>query len=418
MTDIAVRVTNLSKRYYIGQRQKYYTLRDSLVESLNSIVRGSIFRKRLESAEALWALRNVSLEIEHGAVIGIVGRNGAGKSTFLKILSRITEPTEGSIELHGRVGSLLEVGTGFNQELTGRENIFLNGAILGMKRTEIERKFDEIVEFAEVEKFIDTPVKRYSSGMYMRLAFSVAAHLEPEILLVDEVLAVGDISFQQRCLGKMGEVAGAGRTVLFVSHNLNAIWSLCPKTVWLDRGIVKAYGDTSQVMSDYRTSMRIANANTIRIDANNRSGTGRIRITDISLAGEGSQNSEVLSCGKPATLILDFVAEENLSNVEVNLLVVNEREVRLFALTNTILDQQFSNLPQSGKFICDIPKLPLLPGEYYLHFSCLVRGELADKALFATRFTVAEGDYYGTGKLPNRNISGDMLVDYDWRLEC
>jgi len=224
MNDVAIRVENLGKLYHLGKRERYRTLRDTLVASIAAPFR------RLRSGpsssggpETIWALKDVSFEVKHGEVIGIIGRNGAGKSTLLKILSRITEPTEGQATISGRVGSLLEVGTGFHPELTGRDNIFLNGAILGMKKAEIERKFDEIVAFAEVERFIDTPVKHYSSGMYVRLAFAVAAHLEPEILIVDEVLAVGDVAFQKKCLGKMGEASRSGRTVLFVSHNMAAV---------------------------------------------------------------------------------------------------------------------------------------------------------------------------------------------------
>ena len=252
MSDAAIRVAGLGKLYRLGKRDRYRTLRETLVETFTAPFR--LLRSGLSpdgEPETLWALRNVSFEVGHGEVIGIIGRNGAGKSTLLKILSRITEPTEGSAEIHGRVGSLLEVGTGFHPELTGRENIFLNGAILGMKRSEILRKFDEIVAFAELEKFIDTPVKHFSSGMYMRLAFAVAAHLEPEILMVDEVLAVGDAEFQKKCLGKMGEVARQGRTVMFVSHNLTAVATLCQKAVWLNHGNVVSLGPTTGVIAEY-----------------------------------------------------------------------------------------------------------------------------------------------------------------------
>jgi len=258
MSDIAIRVESLSKQYHIGKKQeKYKTLRDTLTDALISPFRraGKLLRGQATGAaeldETIWALKDISFEVKRGEVVGIIGRNGAGKSTLLKILSRITEPTEGYAEIHGRVGSLLEVGTGFHQELTGRENIYLNGAILGMKRAEIERKFDEIVAFSEVEKFIDTPVKHYSSGMYLRLAFAVAAHLEPEILLVDEVLAVGDAAFQKKCIGKMGNVAQEGRTVLFVSHNMGAITQLCGRALWLEEGRLKLTGASSDVVASY-----------------------------------------------------------------------------------------------------------------------------------------------------------------------
>lgn len=258
MSDIAIRVEGLSKQYRIGARQeRYKALRDCLTEAMAAPFRraASLLRGQATGAaelnETIWALRDVSFEVKQGEVIGVIGRNGAGKSTLLKILSRITEPTKGYAEIYGRVGSLLEVGTGFHPELTGRENIFLNGAILGMRRREIERKFDEIVAFAEIEKFIDTPVKHYSSGMYVRLAFAVAAHMEPKILIVDEVLAVGDYEFQKKCLGRMEDVGKAGRTILFVSHNMVAIDSLCSKCIYLESGKVKLIDETAKVVPLY-----------------------------------------------------------------------------------------------------------------------------------------------------------------------
>jgi lipopolysaccharide transport system ATP-binding protein len=259
MSDLAIRVENLGKRYRIGETvERYQTLRENLVNLATKPLRS--MRSRWANGDSamanttIWALRGVSFEVQRGQVLGVIGRNGAGKSTLLKVLSRVTEPTEGYAEIHGRVGSLLEVGTGFHPELTGRENIYLNGAILGMKRAEIERKFDEIVAFSGVEKFIDTPVKRYSSGMYLRLAFAVAAHLEPEILVVDEVLAVGDAEFQRKCLGKMSDVARAGRTVLFVSHNMSAILRLTEESILLDKGRIVLRGPTPKVVDTYMAS--------------------------------------------------------------------------------------------------------------------------------------------------------------------
>ena len=264
MSEMAIRVENLSKQYRIGHQQNgpfsYKSLRDTLAEAFISPFRraGKLLRGEAygaaEMSETIWALKDVSFEVKRGEVVGIIGRNGAGKSTLLKILSRITEPTEGQVAIYGRVSSLLEVGTGFHPELTGRENIYLNGAILGMRRAEIERQFDKIVAFAEVDKFLNTPVKHYSSGMYLRLAFAVAAHLEPEILLVDEVLAVGDAAFQKKCLGKMENVAQEGRTVLFVSHNMGAIDSLCESCFWLDDGTLKLQGRTNEVIDTYMLS--------------------------------------------------------------------------------------------------------------------------------------------------------------------
>ena len=253
MGNIAIRVEGLSKKYKIGaMRHRHDTLRDHLMEGLKSAFRRN--SRRHFSDETFWALKDVSFEVGHGEVVGIIGRNGAGKSTLLKILCHITEPTHGRAEIYGRVGSLLEVGTGFDRELTGRENIYLNGAILGMKKAEIERKFDEIVEFAGVEKFIDTPLKRYSSGMHVRLGFAVAAHLETEILFIDEVLAVGDIVFQKRCLNTMQEAGKQGRTVIFISHDMSAITRLCGRTILLNEGRVLGNGPSRQIVSDYLNS--------------------------------------------------------------------------------------------------------------------------------------------------------------------
>jgi lipopolysaccharide transport system ATP-binding protein len=246
MNDLAIRAEDLSKQFRIGAYRGYRTLREQIVERVTSL------RRRTRADEStIWALKDVSFEITSGDVVGIIGANGAGKSTLLKILSRITEPTDGRVEIHGRVGSLLEVGTGFHHELTGRENVYLNGAILGMRKSEIERNFDAIVAFSETAKFIDTPVKHYSTGMQMRLAFAVAAHLQPEILIIDEVLAVGDTAFQKKCLGKMREVATAGRTVLFVSHNMGAVANLCTSALWLQEGRVVMRGPAQETIAAY-----------------------------------------------------------------------------------------------------------------------------------------------------------------------
>src|SRR5262245_27578419 len=284
MGNVALRADMLSKRYTIaGEHPPYRTLRDDLTALVNWP-----FRRHHRAAEetgAFWALKDVSLEIGQGEVVGIIGRNGAGKSTLLKIFSRVTEPTSGSAEIQGRVGSLLEVGVGFHGELTGRENIHLSGAILGMKRAEIARKFDEIVSFAEVEKFIDTPVKHYSSGMYVRLAFAVAAHLEPEILLIDEVLAVGDVAFQKKCLGKMKAVAKQGRTILFVSHYMPVIESLCTLAYRLDGGRLVQSGMTQEVVDAYLSSVPAADNASIRLRKDRR-GTGKLRFTDMDVRSE------------------------------------------------------------------------------------------------------------------------------------
>lgn len=292
MNRIVIRARNVGKRYRIGEREQYGALRDILsgwmsaprryLQSLSKDShRGS--PQRIQSDQLLWALQDVSFDIEQGEILGVIGRNGAGKSTLLKILSRITKPTVGSVKLRGRIGSLLEVGTGFHPELTGRENIFLNGAVLGMKRAETIRKFDEIVSFAEMEKFIDTPVKRYSSGMYMRLAFAVAAHLETDIVMIDEVLAVGDAAFQKKCLGKMGEVANEGRTVLFVSHNMNAIQRLCPRTILLEQGKLVAQGETANILKNYLHRSQVENTPSSWVDVSHmrRRGTKEVQVVSV-----------------------------------------------------------------------------------------------------------------------------------------
>jgi lipopolysaccharide transport system ATP-binding protein len=323
MSDVVITVENLSKRYLVGhqtaRRERYTALRDVIGREARNFARKAVdlMRGRQvvqgDRVEEFWALRDVSFEVRCGEVLGIIGRNGAGKSTLLKVLSRITEPTKGRVTLRGRVASLLEVGTGFHPELTGRENIFLNGAILGMKQSEIRRKFDEIVAFAEVEKFLDTPVKRYSSGMYVRLAFAVAAHLEPEILVVDEVLAVGDAEFQKKCLGKMSEVARGGRTILFVSHNISAISSLCSTGLLLREGHVLYFGDVDGCIRRYDESKRSLNSSewirpaTLPIES--------LGFTRITIVLDGKQPSHVLriSCSfsgerthKPAIVAFDI----------------------------------------------------------------------------------------------------------------
>ncbi len=294
-----IEVKNISKRYEIGARQSYGSLREEVMDSVKSV-----FRKGPAADEnSIWALRDVSFTVNEGEVLGIIGRNGAGKSTLLKVLSRITEPTEGTITMRGRVASLLEVGTGFHPELTGRENIFLNGSLLGMTNKEIRAKFDEIVAFSEIEKFLDTPVKRYSSGMYVRLAFAVAAHLEPEILIIDEVLAVGDAAFQKKCLGKMGDVAKGGRTVLFVSHNMGAVRKLCSKAVHLDKGRVENYGDCETVISDYLKGAQGVSAE-VSCPPGQKSSVGAATRLSFS-ANDGTPRAQ-FRIGEPWLITLDF----------------------------------------------------------------------------------------------------------------
>ncbi|MBW1999563.1 MAG: ABC transporter ATP-binding protein [Deltaproteobacteria bacterium] len=333
MGNIAIKVENLSKQYRIGAKEGYKTFRETLIDSakapftrIGRATRSALNRMRFaekstgstvsgqrsSSEQTIWALKDVSFDVKQGEVVGIIGRNGAGKSTLLKVLSKITEPTTGRVELRGRVGSLLEVGTGFHPELTGHENVYLYGAILGMDRWEVTRKFDEIIAFAELEKFVDTPVKRYSSGMYMRLAFAVAAHLEPEILLVDEVLAVGDAAFQKKCLGKMGDVSREGRTVLFVSHNMQAVQSLCKTAIRLDIGQVVSIGESRSIVSSYLTELGEMSSEKSWPE-DQAPGTDEFRLIGIRVSDEGGKSSGIYSSSRDIIVEMRFVVNTSHS---------------------------------------------------------------------------------------------------------
>lgn len=321
MSNTVIKVENLSKKYVIAHQEQgvysYKTLRGAITNTASSLAGALKLRGKKEAPtqEEFWALKNVSFEIQEGDRIGIIGRNGAGKSTLLKVLSRITEPTTGSIRIKGRVASLLEVGTGFHPELTGRENIFLNGAILGMSKVEIQRKFDEIVAFAEIEKFLDTPVKRYSSGMYVRLAFAVAAHLEPEILIVDEVLAVGDATFQKKCLGKMGEVAEGGRTIIFVSHNMQAVRRLCSRAIYLERGVSKEINNVEEAIQRYSAQSSMSTFDVDLDSMRRNSGFGeQARLLRLRLALDTN-----FSYGEPLELIFTVQCFQKVSNLAVGI---------------------------------------------------------------------------------------------------
>jgi lipopolysaccharide transport system ATP-binding protein len=356
-----ISVHNLSKQYRIGVRETYGTLRDALVGAVRAPF-SRLSANGRAAPETIWALRDVNFEVAPGEVVGIIGRNGAGKSTLLKILSRITEPTTGRVELFGRVGSLLEVGTGFHPELTGRENVFLNGAILGMGRSEIEQKFDEIVSFAEIERFLDTPVKRYSSGMYTRLAFAVAAHLEPEILVVDEVLAVGDVQFQRKCLGKMDEVAREGRTVLFVSHNMTAIQSLCRRAILLESGQKVADGEAGEVVSKYLKLFVGAKHEQQWDDPDTAPGTDAVRLRLARVVPEDGSFLREITVRTP--LKLEFQYWNFLPGTEQNL------TVHVFNIDGTCV---FASGSAANKFrtgivrgVCHIPANLLNDGTYRL----------------------------------------------------
>lgn len=359
MAHVAIDVKNLSKRYRIGQPERYRTLRDTLTEAWKAPfrrVRGASSSSQASDSGMIWALKDVSFEVRPGEVMGVIGRNGAGKTTLLKILSRITEPTEGFAAVRGRVGSLLEVGTGFHPELTGRENVFLNGAILGMRTAEIKRKFDEIVAFSEVEKFLDTPVKHYSSGMHVRLAFAVAAHLEPEILLVDEVLAVGDAAFQKKCLGKMGNVASEGRTVLFVSHNMGAIRGWCQRALWLDQGSVMADGEVREVAQSYLGSLSERSFHWVNQDYG-------LAIEEVVLRNSQGEKTTRFSPGEDLMVEVWFNALQPIERPHL-FLVVQGLYGECFA-SNMLLD---GNCPRvlagRGCVRCRFKAIPLLPERY------------------------------------------------------
>lgn len=380
MSNLAIRVENIGKEYKIGSapggtatRVYYKTFRDSLVQTVTSPLRwlkNNGHKSSTKNVETIWALKDISFELEKGKVLGVIGRNGAGKSTLLKILSRVTEPTEGIAEIHGRVGSLLEVGTGFHPELTGRENIFLNGAILGMKRTEIERKFDEIVAFSEVEKFIDTPVKRYSSGMYLRLAFAVAAHLEPEILVVDEVLAVGDAEFQRKCLGKMSDVAQEGRTVLFVSHNMSAILRLTEDAIVLDKGKLVMRASTTQAV-DYYMSAGFTKLGE-RVWLPDEVPGNAHPFVPISLRIHDQQDRVVdtIRSIEPFTIHMEYRLDAPITGLRVGLYLMTARGEYVFTSFDTDNPEKFANLRTRPagfyKSICKIPADMLNEGRYLL----------------------------------------------------
>ena len=330
-----VRVEDLSKQYVLGSRESAYaTLRESVVEAVRTPFQRLRGDNGTRKRETIWALRNVNFEVAHGEVLGVIGRNGAGKSTLLKILSRITQPTTGRVELFGRVASLLEVGTGFHPELTGRENIYLNGAVLGMKRAEMDRKFDQIVEFSELENFLDTPVKRYSSGMYMRLAFAVASHLEPEILVVDEVLAVGDAQFQKRCLGKMRNVASQGRTVLFVSHNLNAVQSLCQRAIWLDEGKVIRDGPVSSVINEYLASGKARQSEEVWPDIETAPGNDFVRLHRVRVRPESDRSADALTIKTPFVMEVEYWNLHPGTRLHIALHLYTEQDIIAFTTGN------------------------------------------------------------------------------------
>jgi lipopolysaccharide transport system ATP-binding protein len=420
MSDLAIRSQDLGKLYRIGEREQYTALRDVLTDALHAPFRrlfgNSQFAIRNSQSDSIWALKEASFEVNHGEVVGIIGHNGAGKTTLLKILSRIADPTEGLVDIYGRLGSLLEVGTGFHGELTGRENVYLNGAILGMRKTEVDRKFDEIVAFSEIERFIDTPVKRYSAGMWVRLAFAVAAHLEPDILLLDEVLAMGDAGFQKKCLRKMGEVGEGGRTVLLVSHNMAAVNNLCQRAILLKQGRILKDGPAPEVVRYYLDSFEENTAISLE-NRKDRYGDGRLRVTRISLADASGRSTSYLRSGESGQIIVQYRSQvpQQFRSVLVGLALFSPWGEKVCDLETTYSGNHFDIIGPSGKFICDVPRIPLQAGNYSITVRVYVGEHIyLDLVQNAGQIRVEKGDFFGTGRLPD---TGTILVDHSWRYE-
>jgi lipopolysaccharide transport system ATP-binding protein len=417
MSDTVIRVENLGKKYIIGHQnqERYTSLRDVVTDKVKSF--GQVFSRKdkLEDPthEEFWALKDVSFEIKQGDRVGIIGRNGAGKSTLLKILSRITEPTEGRISIKGRVASLLEVGTGFHPELTGRENVYLNGAILGMDRVEIKRKFDEIVAFAEVEKFLDTPVKRYSSGMYVRLAFAVAAHLEPEILIVDEVLAVGDTQFQKKCLGKMDDIGKEGRTVLFVSHNMGAISTLTSQCLFLEKGIASFYGYTEETINKYLSS---AYQNSCIWEAHSHS-SHPIQIIKASVSSSDSDlPKNELDRDKIIRIIVEYQVRQQCKQAHIAVIIHASDGTLLFSTHDTDVKINLLSGREVGYYrgVVDIPGGWLKNGQYYVRLGSAIDNQGIFDNIEALSFTLLDTTTIAGNKV---NRGGHFLPMLSWDIK-
>lgn len=425
MNDLAIRVEKLGKKYRIGKTERYKTLRDTLTDKITApvqlftkILNGRKSNVHKDSNNTIWALKDVSFEVKQGEVIGIIGRNGAGKSTLLKILSQITEPTEGRIEIHGRVGSLLEIGTGFHPELTGRENIYLYGAILGMSKEEINRKFDEIVSFAETENFIDTPLKHYSSGMSTRLAFAVAAHLETEILLVDEVLAVGDIEFQKKCLSKMHYVSSEGRTVLFVSHNLASITNLCSSCMIIQNGKITFYGDTDSAVNNYivKTSNRSNHKN--NEIASFRPSWAKPVIVSAKVLGPNGEEQSTFPLGSDIIFEMTFSAiPKTTIKAPVMGIVINHLAFGTVCAVNTRMTGFW---PKKGPFSsatmrCKLKNAPFLQGKYNVDVWLGDGAADVDTLIGYLDFYIEATDIYNTGHAPFAEM-GVVFVEPEWNI--
>lgn len=412
-TDInqpIISVEGIGKEYHLGASMSGNMLREQIASGMRRLLR--LGERKNSGQNSFWALKDISFQVAQGEVIGVIGHNGAGKSTLLKILSEITEPTTGEILIRGRIASLLEVGTGFHPELTGRENIYLNGAILGMTRVEIGQKFDEIVEFSGVEKFLDTPVKRYSSGMYVRLAFSVAAHLEPEILVIDEVLAVGDLEFQKRCLGKMGEVAQSGRTVLFVSHNMTAVHELCQRCLLLNHGELTATGQTSDVINEYLAAVNTTSALEITPPEDSDAW-----LTDVQLIYEGSEKSRGFRIGQTLTVEISYDTRKKLDHLAFGISIEDcIQRSRVFACLSSTLGLSLENVDGKGRARVCFPELNLVPGRYMVTITLNAKSYQFDRKEGVRVLDIVGSDEFGTGWVLNRQRNGVVWLEHEWLL--
>lgn len=421
-----IQVRDLAKKYHLGSDPTGLgSLRESLVNGLHGVTRKFTGRDSAsrDRTEFIWALKGVSFDVEEGEVLGVIGRNGAGKSTLLKLMARITEPTGGEVRMRGRMASLLEVGTGFHPELSGRENIYLNGAILGMSRQEIEAHFDEIVSFSGLAKFLDTPVKRYSSGMYVRLAFAVAAHLEPEILVIDEVLSVGDVEFQKKCLKKMSDIGSGGdRTILFVSHNMAALERLCQRAIVLSEGQIVFEGSAKDGVNFYLRSLDQREGEGTPQGGDLRKAPGRLRgykphLTRVELfTGDDESILTGLPIGAPLGIRIQFELPKPVRKLSVGLRLDTGWGERLLG-ASTSFDPGFSHceLPAGQHtVVCEFPALNLMPAEYFIAIALLDGSQILDWIEEAARLVVTRADFYGTGKLPEE---GRLVVPHHWRLE-
>jgi len=422
MNKTAISISNIGKEYKLGEKIEYGSLREDLTNFFSNGIKRLVSKQgstngeeKIIAQDYFWSLKDISFDIGRGEIMGIIGRNGAGKSTLLKIIAGITEPTEGRINIYGRIASLLEVGTGFHQELTGRENIYLNGAILGMRRTEIDRKFDEIVAFSEVERFIDTPVKFYSTGMRVRLGFSVAAHLEPEILLIDEVLAVGDAAFQKKCLGKLNNVATSeGRTVLFVSHDMAAILSLCNRAVLLDQGKMVETGTTSDVVEKYFQSFSSSDA--VPLDKRtDREGDGSVIATSLSI--ENADKGKPIRPSSKLKITIGYRSDNPVNNLGVEIRIRDFKTRAGILYFDSSASHDFPhNLPPEGKIVCVTQSNYLTPGRCVVDLTLYKSMVDTDDIEHAGQFDVLTEDVYGLSKIPSRNRSY-YIVDYHWTIE-